>query len=153
KSIWAIPGGLPDATAKAAMAFVAGSPVSPRAAALANGMLKPAFAGRLTTAVSLLLATVACGLGVGWAAFSVPPRNPAELNINSSAPPPARLAEADAKQDALSIPAPGLSADWPQWRGPNRDGVVHGVTAPEKWPKVLTEEWQVPVGKGVASPV
>jgi outer membrane protein assembly factor BamB len=45
------------------------------------------------------------------------------------------------------------NGDWPQWRGPNRDGVVHGVTAPEQWPKTLTEEWTVPVGEGVASPV
>jgi outer membrane protein assembly factor BamB len=44
-------------------------------------------------------------------------------------------------------------ADWPQWRGPNRDGVVRGVAIPEKWPRVLTEEWSVPVGNGVASPV
>jgi outer membrane protein assembly factor BamB len=46
-----------------------------------------------------------------------------------------------------------LSQDWPQWRGPDRDGVVHGVTVPAKWPKTLTEEWQVSVGEGVASPV
>src|SRR5437763_12440417 len=52
------------------------------------------------------------------------------------------------------LPGPvGLSADWSQWRGPNRDGVVHGVTVPAKWPKTLTEEWTVPIGKGVASPV
>src|SRR5262245_17144400 len=47
----------------------------------------------------------------------------------------------------------GLSQDWPQWRGPDRDGVVHGVTVPAKWPKTLTQEWQVSVGEGVASPV
>jgi outer membrane protein assembly factor BamB len=45
------------------------------------------------------------------------------------------------------------SADWPQWRGPNRDGVVHGVTAPEKWPRVLKRQWKVTVGEGAASPV
>jgi outer membrane protein assembly factor BamB len=45
------------------------------------------------------------------------------------------------------------TADWPQWRGPNRDGVVHGVTAPAKWPKALKEQWRVEVGEGVASPV
>jgi outer membrane protein assembly factor BamB len=49
--------------------------------------------------------------------------------------------------------ASGLSQDWPQWRGPNRDGVVHGVTVPKTWPRALTEEWQAPVGEGVASPV
>ena len=49
--------------------------------------------------------------------------------------------------------APGRSQDWPQWRGPNRDGVVQGVAVPEAWPKTLKEEWQVPVGEGVSSPV
>jgi outer membrane protein assembly factor BamB len=51
------------------------------------------------------------------------------------------------------VPAVGLPQDWPQWRGPNRDGVVHGVTVPRQWPETLTEEWKVPVGEGVASPV
>jgi outer membrane protein assembly factor BamB len=49
--------------------------------------------------------------------------------------------------------ASGRAQDWPQWRGPNRDGVVHGVTVPERWPRALTEEWQVSVGEGVSSPV
>src|SRR5437764_1113951 len=48
---------------------------------------------------------------------------------------------------------PGHSADWPQWRGPNRDGVVSGVTVPQKWPKTLKEEWKVTVGEGVSTPV
>jgi outer membrane protein assembly factor BamB len=46
-----------------------------------------------------------------------------------------------------------LAQDWPQWRGPNRDGVVHGVTVPAKWPRTLKEEWRVTVGEGVSSPV
>jgi outer membrane protein assembly factor BamB len=45
------------------------------------------------------------------------------------------------------------SGDWPQWRGPNRDGVVRGVKVPEIWPKALKEEWSVEIGNGVASPV
>jgi outer membrane protein assembly factor BamB len=51
------------------------------------------------------------------------------------------------------LAAPGHSQDWPQWRGPNRDGVVHGVKAPATWPRALAEEWKVPVGEGVSSPV
>jgi outer membrane protein assembly factor BamB len=43
--------------------------------------------------------------------------------------------------------------DWPQWRGPNRDGIVHGVTVPTRWPRTLRQVWQVPVGEGVSSPV
>jgi outer membrane protein assembly factor BamB len=45
------------------------------------------------------------------------------------------------------------AADWPQWRGPNRDGIVRGVRAPQKWPKALKEEWKVPVGESYSSPV
>jgi outer membrane protein assembly factor BamB len=51
----------------------------------------------------------------------------------------------------LSVPA--SAADWPQRRGPNRDGVVHGVAVPAKWPKTLKEEWKVDVGQCVSSPV
>src|SRR5262249_35144270 len=79
--------------------------------------------------------------------------NAPETSVDTSDPRPDGPPEAEAKPDTPLVPAPGLSADWPQWRGPNRDGVVHGVTAPEKWPKVLTEEWQGPGGKGGASPV
>jgi outer membrane protein assembly factor BamB len=43
--------------------------------------------------------------------------------------------------------------DWPQWRGPNRDGKVEGFTAPRSWPKVLTQKWTAGVGSGVSSPV
>jgi outer membrane protein assembly factor BamB len=42
--------------------------------------------------------------------------------------------------------------DWPQWRGPNRDGKAAGFTAPKEWPKELTQKWKVTVGLGDASP-
>lgn len=42
--------------------------------------------------------------------------------------------------------------DWPQWRGPNRDGKVTGFNAPSTWPKELTRKWQVTVGTGDATP-
>jgi outer membrane protein assembly factor BamB len=45
------------------------------------------------------------------------------------------------------------SAEWPQWRGPNRDGVAVGVAAPAAWPKELKERWRVTVGVGHSSPV
>jgi outer membrane protein assembly factor BamB len=49
--------------------------------------------------------------------------------------------------------ASGLFAqDWPQWRGPNRDGKVAGFTAPETWPKELTQKWKTAVGAGDATP-
>ncbi len=42
--------------------------------------------------------------------------------------------------------------DWPQWRGPNRDGKVTGFTAPQKWPEKLTQKWKMTVGQGDATP-
>ena len=50
--------------------------------------------------------------------------------------------------------APLLSGpDWPQWRGPNRDGALATFTAPSSWPAHLTRRWSVDVGDGYATPV
>ncbi|HEY0173473.1 MAG TPA: PQQ-binding-like beta-propeller repeat protein [Pyrinomonadaceae bacterium] len=50
--------------------------------------------------------------------------------------------------------APAFAAiEWPQWRGPNRDGLAAGVTPPSAWPKELKPRWRVTVGVGHASPV
>jgi outer membrane protein assembly factor BamB len=43
--------------------------------------------------------------------------------------------------------------DWPQWRGPRRDGVVTSFTAPASWPERLTEQWKADVGLGYATPL
>jgi outer membrane protein assembly factor BamB len=51
-----------------------------------------------------------------------------------------------------SLVSVSLAADWPQWRGPNRDAKVTGFTAPAAWPKELTKKWSVNVGDGVATP-
>jgi outer membrane protein assembly factor BamB len=56
---------------------------------------------------------------------------------------------------ALAL-APALSApaqDWPQWRGPTRDGVVPAPLAPAAWPEGLLPAWRVEVGEGYSSPV
>src|SRR5689334_11035819 len=45
-----------------------------------------------------------------------------------------------------------LAQDWPQWRGPNRDGKVTGFNAPATWLKTLTEKWKVTVGLGDSTP-
>jgi outer membrane protein assembly factor BamB len=45
-----------------------------------------------------------------------------------------------------------LAQDWPQWRGPNRDGKVTGFSAPQTWPTNLTQKWKVTVGTGDATP-
>ncbi|MET0555441.1 MAG: PQQ-binding-like beta-propeller repeat protein [Vicinamibacteria bacterium] len=44
------------------------------------------------------------------------------------------------------------AADWPQWRGPARDGRAE-LPAIARWPKALTRAWKAPVGLGHASPV
>ena len=48
----------------------------------------------------------------------------------------------------------GLTAqDWPQWRGPRRDGAIAAFKAPAAWPPALTRRWQVDVGTGYATPL
>jgi outer membrane protein assembly factor BamB len=46
-----------------------------------------------------------------------------------------------------------LAAQWPQWRGPNRDGVVATASVPAVWPDKPTLKWKQAVGEGYASPV
>ena len=48
--------------------------------------------------------------------------------------------------------AQGPAANWPQWRGPARNGVAV-FTAPATWPASLTRRWEVAVGAGHSSPV
>ncbi len=45
------------------------------------------------------------------------------------------------------------STDWPQWRGPNRDGAAASFLAPQLWPEKLTLKWKVDVGPGYAAPI
>jgi outer membrane protein assembly factor BamB len=52
---------------------------------------------------------------------------------------------------SLRAQAPG--ADWPQWRGPNRNGTLGSFTPPDRWPERLTRRWQIAVGDGYATPV
>ena len=54
----------------------------------------------------------------------------------------------------VKVSGDGEVLEWPQWRGPNRDGVaiLEGL-GPQSWPEQLTLEWKVDVGVGYASPV
>jgi len=54
---------------------------------------------------------------------------------------------------APAVQAQGPAADWPQWRGPNRDGTVASFTEPGAWPQNLTQRWKVEVGTGYATPL
>lgn len=48
---------------------------------------------------------------------------------------------------------PAVAQDWPQWRGPDRDGKAAGFKAADTWPKELHQKWKVAVGAGDSSPV
>ena len=43
--------------------------------------------------------------------------------------------------------------EWPQWRGPARDGSVSAKNAPAKWPETFQRTWRVEIGEGYSSPV
>src|SRR5215468_2367547 len=53
----------------------------------------------------------------------------------------------------LFLAAGASAADWPQWRGPARDGLVPGLPARAEWPASLKQAWRVPVGLGHSSPL
>ena len=57
----------------------------------------------------------------------------------------------------LLFASPARSADaepsWPQWRGPNRDGVAPASGVPARWPKEPKKKWSVEVGEGHSGPV
>jgi outer membrane protein assembly factor BamB len=53
---------------------------------------------------------------------------------------------------AFSVSTTAVALDWPQWRGPNRDGKAAGFTAPATWPQELSQKWKVQVGDGVSTP-
>ena len=53
----------------------------------------------------------------------------------------------------LALGATAASQDWPQWRGPNRDGAVISFKEPATWPETLVEQWKLDVGLGYATPV
>jgi len=65
------------------------------------------------------------------------------------------------KHLALIVALGGLSGvvsaqnalDWPQWRGPNRDGSLASFAEPKNWPENLTRQWKIEIGTGYATPI
>jgi outer membrane protein assembly factor BamB len=53
---------------------------------------------------------------------------------------------------ALESAGAQTGTDWPQWRGPRRDGSIDAAL-PAQWPEALRKRWEIPVGTGHASPV
>jgi outer membrane protein assembly factor BamB len=46
------------------------------------------------------------------------------------------------------------AAQWPQWRGPNRDGIaLAALPGAAGWPDTLPLRWTQPVGEGYSSPI
>lgn len=56
------------------------------------------------------------------------------------------------RRSFLAAPAAFVVGDWPQWRGPNRDGALP-VEASKPWPERLRQVWNTSVGEGHSSPV
>ena len=54
---------------------------------------------------------------------------------------------------ALSLAFSVQAADWPQWRGPERNGVAAGSELPEVLSAALERRWKVHVGVGQSSPI
>ena len=54
---------------------------------------------------------------------------------------------------ALSLSIPAL-AEWPEFRGPNRDGTIPGVNLPTEWSEEKNIAWKIPIhGKGWSTPI
>lgn len=67
--------------------------------------------------------------------------------------PTAALDDAGAIAAAALLGSPAAAQDWPQWRGPGRDGTVPAATALDDWTRSLHRLWRVEVGEGYSSPV
>lgn len=53
----------------------------------------------------------------------------------------------------LALLATTAHAQWPQWRGPGRDGIVPAASVPASWPEKLSLSWRKAIGEGYSSPV
>ena len=53
----------------------------------------------------------------------------------------------------IVLGAQSSATDWPQFRGPNRDGVAASFSIPTAWPEQLTRVWKADVGTGYSTPV
>ncbi|HEX8291252.1 MAG TPA: PQQ-binding-like beta-propeller repeat protein [Pyrinomonadaceae bacterium] len=113
-----------------------------------------------TTLVAFALAGCAAGAAeqpaslVGEAAATPTPAAAAQPAAPTPTPAAAEASNAPAAGAGGKGGAPAVStAEWPQWRGPNRDGLAAGVAAPSAWPKELKPGWKVTVGVGHSSPV
>lgn len=54
---------------------------------------------------------------------------------------------------SAGVIAQNAGPDWPQWRGPRRDGTLASFTEPKAWPETLMQRWKITVGEGYATPI
>src|SRR5689334_21135696 len=78
-------------------------------------------------------------------------RRKANVRIWSLHPPHRESSSMILRRDLLillvSMPSLAFADDWPQWRGPNRDGVWRESGVVEKFAeKQLKPKWSVPIG-------
>ena len=52
-----------------------------------------------------------------------------------------------------AVAAQSAGPDWPQWRGPRRDGTLAAFTEPQTWPDALKQHWKITVGEGYSTPI
>jgi outer membrane protein assembly factor BamB len=53
----------------------------------------------------------------------------------------------------LAIASTLSAAEWPGWRGPDRDGSLPEEWSCSSWPEELEHRWQISVGGGYSSPI
>lgn len=53
----------------------------------------------------------------------------------------------------IMFSAASFAQNWPQWRGPHRDGHLEDFSAPARWPDSLKKVWSIAAGAGLSSPV
>ena len=54
----------------------------------------------------------------------------------------------------LVIPGHAAQKNWPQWRGPNGDGITHNESVPRNWGESKNLKWKLKLpGPGASSPI